>query len=184
MNDLSEMTLEQLWQLFPIVLSEHSPEWFDWYDEEKESLIGLLGTMIERIDHIGSTSIPGLLAKPTVDILLQITDEAYIERTKAVLLCAGWLLMAENNHALDFNKGYTPNGFADRVFHLHVRPVGDYDEIYFRDYIATHPDAADLYADLKRSLFPEYEHNRDGYTEAKGAFIKEITRKAREDTIA
>ena len=82
--------------------------------------------MIERINHIGSTSIPGLLANPTVDILLQVTDKANFDRTKDIFLCAGWQLMAENNHALDFNKGYMPNGFADRVFHLHVRLVGGF----------------------------------------------------------
>ena len=181
MKDLSEMTLDELWQLFPIVLSEHNPEWFVWYDEEKENLLGLLGTLIERIDHIGSTSIPGLLSKPTVDILVQTTNDANTEHIKAMLLSDGWRLMAENNNALDFNKGYTPDGFADRVFHLHVRPAGEHDEIYFRDYIATHPDAAAQYAVLKRSLFPEYKHNRDGYTEAKGEFIKETMKKARDE---
>lgn len=177
MKDLSEMSLKELWQLFPIVLSEHNPEWFVWYDEEKENLLGLLETMIDRIDHIGSTSIPGLLAKPTVDILMQLTSEVDLEHTKAVLSSNGWQLMAENGNILDFNKGYTPNGFADKVFHLHVKPIGDYDEIYFRDYIGAHPEAAAQYAALKRRLFIEYEHNRNGYTEAKGTFIREITKK-------
>ena len=180
-KELRKMSLEELWRLFPIVLSEHKPEWFVWYDEEKANLLSLLGSTIERIDHIGSTSVPGLLAKPTVDILLQVSPAVDVERLKSALTGGGWLLMAlsVNSSSLVFNKGYTPDGFAERVFHLHVRPIGDHDEIRFRDYIAAHPDEAAEYAALKRRLLAEYKYNRDAYTEAKTEFIRAVTAKAR-----
>lgn len=180
MKDLSEMTLEELWQLFPIVLSEYDPEWIVWYSEEKANLLALLGETVQRIDHIGSTSVPGLLSKPTVDILLQVSPSTDAKRLKTLLESGGWGLMQENGLFLDLQKGYTTNGFAERVFHLHVKPVGDHDELYFRDYIAAHPDAAEEYAALKRKLFERYEHNRDGYTEAKTDFVRSIVTKARE----
>jgi GrpB-like predicted nucleotidyltransferase (UPF0157 family) len=79
---------------------------------------------------------------------------------------------------LDFNKGYTPDGFAERVYHLHIRYTGDWDELHFRDYLIAHPEAATEYAALKRRLFADYEFDRDTYTEAKGDFIRDCVAKA------
>jgi GrpB-like predicted nucleotidyltransferase (UPF0157 family) len=81
---------------------------------------------------------------------------------------------------LMFLKGYLPHGFAEKVYHIHIRYHDDWDELCFRDYLIAHPEAAAEYAALKRRLFKDYEHDRDGYTEAKGAFIKEIIRKSKE----
>ncbi|MDR1800618.1 MAG: GrpB family protein [Lachnospiraceae bacterium] len=178
---LLEMTLEELWQLFPIQLSEHNDDWANWYEEEKVRLLSLLENYIARIDHIGSTYVKDLLAKPIIDILLQVNTNADISAVKEILLSDGWLLMAENSNygELDLNKGYTPEGFAKKVYHLHVRREGDWDELYFRDYLAIHPEAVAEYAKLKQSLLTKYEHNRDAYTEAKTDFVKSCTEKAR-----
>jgi GrpB-like predicted nucleotidyltransferase (UPF0157 family) len=138
--------------------------------------------MARRIDHIGSTAVDGLLAKPIVDILLQIGNDCDSGDLKDKLAAAGWLLMAEQTNPylqLDFNKGYTPEGFAERVYHLHARRVGDWDELYFRDYLIAHPQTAAEYATLKRRLFADYEFDRDAYTEGKGDFIRDCTAKAR-----
>ncbi|MBP2657023.1 MAG: putative glutamate-rich protein GrpB [Firmicutes bacterium] len=78
---------------------------------------------------------------------------------------------------LVFNKGYTLEGFAEKVYHLHVRHLGDWDELCFRDYLIYHPDIAVQYGNLKLKLWKEYEHNRDGYTEAKTEFVKRWTKK-------
>jgi GrpB-like predicted nucleotidyltransferase (UPF0157 family)/ribosomal protein S18 acetylase RimI-like enzyme len=180
------LKLAELWQLFPIQLAEHDPAWREWYDNEAADLNNLLGNAVERIDHIGSTAIVGLLAKPIVDILLQVSDDCDIDDLKDRLAAAaGWLLMAEQMEPhlqLDFNKGYTPDGFAERVYHLHIRRVGDWDELHFRDYIIAHPDAAAEYAALKRRLLANYEFDRDAYTEAKGGFIRGCTARARGGT--
>ncbi|MCQ2397671.1 MAG: GrpB family protein, partial [Lentisphaeria bacterium] len=106
---LSELTLEELWQLFPIVLSEYDPAWPVWYAEEAEALKGLLDFSLLRIRHIGSTSVPGLVAKPTVDILLEIADEALPAEVRRALEAGGWTTMAEANvreWRLDMCKGY------------------------------------------------------------------------------
>ena len=78
-----------------------------------------------------------------------------------------------------FIKGYTPRGFEGQTVHVHVRRSGDWGELYFRDYLASHPDAAEAYGNLKRALKDKYPHDRDGYTEAKGAFIQKHTEQAR-----
>ena len=175
---LSEMTLEELWQLFPIYLAEHQACWQEWYLEEEIPLkAALLST--ERISHIGSTAIPSIWAKPIVDILVEIPKGSDLLAHKALIINNGYICMSQSENGLSFNKGYTENGFAERVFHLHLRYAGDNDELYFRDYLIEHPEAAKAYEKLKLSLWKKYEHNRDAYTNAKTEFVKEYTEKAR-----
>lgn len=177
---LEEMSLEELWQLFPIFLKEHQAEWKDWYEEERLQLLSFLSAnQLVRISHIGSTSVETIWAKPIVDILLEIPKETDMAVTRDLLLQNGYLLMSESQGRMSFNKGYTPSGFAERVFHLHLRYEGDHDELYFRDYLQEHPAVAEDYEKLKLSLWKQYEHNRDAYTEAKTDFIKNYTEKAK-----
>ena len=177
---LEEMSLEELWQLFPIFLREHQDEWKDWYAEERLRLLSFLPEhQIVRLSHIGSTSIETIWAKPIVDILLEIPKEADMVVMRDLLLQNGYLLMSESQGRMSFNKGYTPSGFAERVFHLHLRYEGDHDELYFRDYLQEHPAVAKDYEKLKLALWKQYEHNRDAYTEAKTDFIKNYTEEAK-----
>ena len=179
------MTNEELWALFPIILSEHRAEWTKFYEQEKDTIISALGTKnISRINHIGSTSVPGLIAKPTIDILLEIPTDADIPSLTTALISAEYIYnMQPNNPAphLMFMKGYTPQGFRGQAVHLHVRFPGDWDELYFRDYLRSHPKTAKSYGKLKQNLQLRYEHDRDAYTEAKTDFIQEATRLARKE---
>lgn len=184
MKKLEDMTLAELWELFPIVLKEHSPKYAEWYEEEKQNLTELLADFgLQRINHIGSTSVEGLIAKPIVDILLELPEDYELDRVSELLQNAGWILMIRDDakQTLDLNKGYTPAGFAEKVYHLHVRALGDWDELYFRDYLWKYPKAARQYEELKRSLKEKYEHNRDAYTEAKTAFVQQYSQAAREE---
>lgn len=178
-HPLSEMNLETLWKLFPIVLKQHDGRYFQWYWEAKEEIQRCLKTPSDvRLSHIGSTAVSGLLAKPIVDILLEISLDLDPKVCQERLTAAGWICMSEQWEPmlrLSFNKGYTLEGFAKQVYHLHLRREGDHDELYFRDYLRTHPSVAAEYAALKQRLFAQYEHNRDGYTQAKTAFITRYT---------
>lgn len=176
---LSEMTLEELWQLFPIFLTEHQERWAGWYREEADILRGILGPGPE-LSHIGSTAIEDIWAKPIVDILIEAPDRAALEAAKGELKAAGYICMADSGDRADFNKGYTEEGFAERVFHLHLRLMGDHDELYFRDYMNAHPDAAKEYEALKLGLWKQYEHDRDEYTRQKTAFVAEHTARAKQ----
>ena len=175
---MSEMTLEELWQLFPIVLKEHQECWRKWYLEE-ETLLKNAVSKMHRISHIGSTAIPAIWAKPIIDILVEIPRESDLFDYKDLIINNGYICMSQNEKGLSFNKGYTENGFAERVFHLHLRYAGDHDELYFRDYLIEHPDVAKIYEKLKLGLWKEYEHNRDGYTNAKTEFVQKYTEKAK-----
>ena len=87
--------------------------------------------------------------------------------------------MSQSSDRISFNKGYTENGFAEKVFHLHLRYIKDNSELYFRDYLIEHPDVASEYEKMKLKLWKKYEHDRDGYTNAKTEFIQKYTQKAR-----
>ncbi len=168
---LSEMTNRELWELFPIILSEHKPIWVKRYLKEKpvfEQAIGIHN--IVRMNHYGSTAIPNLIAKPTIDILLEIKDDTDIEKLISNMQSTGYTYSKQPNNPaphIMFMKGYTPQGFKGQIFHVHVRYSGDWDELYFRDYLLAHPEIADEYGKLKLELITKYEHDRDGYTYAK-----------------
>ncbi|MDE7325709.1 MAG: GrpB family protein [Lachnospiraceae bacterium] len=177
---LSGMALEELWQLFPVFLTGHKACWADWYREEETSLKKILSEEgIVRISHIGSTSIPGIWAKPIIDILVE-AGGCNFGRITEILVGNGYLLMAKEEGRMSFNKGYTENGFAEKVYHVHVRHAGDNDELYFRDYLAEHPEVAAEYERMKIRLWKKYEHDRDGYTNAKNGFVSQYTGLAKE----
>ena len=168
------MTLEELWDLFPIVLTAHNPQWSVWAEEEMRLLSSLLVKYHPIISHIGSTAIPDIQAKPIVDILVEVSPGIEWLPIIEILERNGYICMSESGSRISFNKGYTPSGYADKVFHVHVHRTGDNDEILFRDYLIAHPESAKEYETLKVSLLPEYRNNRDGYTEAKTEFVKKI----------
>ena len=178
MKKLSEMTLEELWQLFPIRLTEYQPCWQEWYAEESDFLKKILPDGV-KIHHIGSTALGTIWAKPIVDILVEIPQYSDFTAYKTLLVNGGYICMSEEKNRLSFNKGYTEKGFAERVFHLHLRYAGDNDEVYFRDYLMENPDIAQEYEALKLTLWKEFEFNRDGYTNAKTEFVRTYTQKAR-----
>ncbi len=182
-KELSELSLKELWVLFPIILKEHNPKYKEWYQIEKRQLLGSINNQdIKRINHIGSSAVEGLIAKPTIDILLEVDSKCELTELIKILNKNSWNLMSSEfkpDLRLALNKGYLLEGFAEKVYHLHVRHLGDWDELYFRDYLVDHPDIAAQYGNLKLRLGKEYEHNRDGYTEAKSEFIMKYTKKAK-----
>ena len=115
---LLKMSLVELWELFPIILSPFNPLWGEWFEEEKSFLLKQLACeKVLRISHIGSTAIGGIWAKPIIDILVEIPREASLSQFKEKLLEAGYLCMNETPTRISLNKGYTLQGFAEKVFH-------------------------------------------------------------------
>ena len=176
---LSDMTLEELWERFPIILTAHQEIWVQWYAEEQRRLAGILPPEDIRISHIGSTAINGIWAKPIIDILVEIPMSLPMDSVKGLFIENGYICMSEEKNRSSFNRGYTSEGFAEKVFHLHLRYAGDSDELYFRDYMNENPRLAKEYEELKLSLWKKFEHDRDGYTRAKTSFIAEQTAKAK-----
>lgn len=173
-RNLKDMTLAELWELFPIVLAAYNPDWPEWANEEVLELSTLLRDYNPIINHIGSTAIPSIQAKPIIDILVEINPDADWQRIKEKMEAAGYISMSVSDSRMSFNKGYTPAGYTDKVFHIHFHISGDNDEIRFRDYLIAHSEVAKEYEILKLSLLPKYRNDRDGYTEAKSGFVRKI----------
>lgn len=179
-NELSEMPLEELWELFPIFLVAHNDKWNTFYNEMQSFLKNILsGCPVERISHIGSTAISGIWAKDIVDVLIEVSRGSDIQNTAKVMEENGFICMSTEAERISFNRGYTKNGFADKVFHVHLRYLGDNDELYFRDYLNEHAQTAKEYEMMKLRLWKLFEHNRDAYTNAKTEFIRKWTSEAK-----
>lgn len=171
---LDSMSLAELWKLFPIILTPHQPQWKEWAEDEIQELSGILSAYSPIINHIGSTAIPGIQAKPIIDILVEISPDTDWERIRLEMETAGYICMSSCENRMSFNKGYTPKGYAEKVFHVHIHAIGDNEEITFRDYLNSNPSVAKEYERLKLSLLSKFKNNRDGYTDAKTAFIKGV----------
>ena len=151
-KELSEMTLEELWDLFPIFLVQHDDQWKGYYEEIEAVITDLLKDyQIKRISHIGSTAIQGIWAKNIVDVMVEISEKADMEEVAHILEQNGFIRMSDEKRRISLNKGYTKEGFADKVYHIHLRYTGDNDELYFRDYLNEHPHIAEEYEALKSS---------------------------------
>ncbi|MCM1569448.1 MAG: GrpB family protein [Roseburia sp.] len=177
---LSEMTLEELWELFPISLVPHNEQWIVYYNEMNDFLCNILSDyQIQRISHIGSTAIQGIWAKNIIDILIETGSDEKMKKISEVIENNGFIRMSSDVNRVSFNRGYTENGFEEKVYHLHLRQAGDNNELYFRDYLNEHLQIAKEYEQLKLVLWKQYEYDRDGYTRAKSDFIKKWTLEAK-----
>lgn len=179
-KELCDMTLEELWELFPIVLVDHDVGWKAQYAEIEKRLSALLSQFgAVRISHVGSTAVSGIKAKPIVDVLVEMPAGASLEEAAEALERDGFTKMSAGNNRVSLNLGYTTEGFAEKVYHVHIAHAGDNGELYFRDYLDDHPRVAREYEALKTRLWKEFEHDRDAYTDAKAEFVRRCTEAAR-----
>ena len=184
-KSLDDMTYDELARMFPVIISDYKPVWARRYLKEKAVLEQAIGSNnIVRISHIGSTAIPGLTGKPTIDILVEINDDCDTTGLVFSMQSAGYRYLEQPEKPppyMMFIKGYTPQGFKGQVFHVHIRYSGDWDELYFRDYLLVHPETAGEYGRLKLELKKKYEYDREAYTEAKTNFIRRVNSLARQE---
>lgn len=179
-KELSEMSLSELWELFPIFLVPHNDKWNTYYNEIEAFLKSILhGYPVVRISHIGSTAVNGIWAKDIVDVLIEAARDSDIEAAAKAIEKNGFIRMSSEAGRISFNMGYTKDGFADRVFHVHLRYAGDNDELYFRDYLNEHAQVAEEYEAIKLRLWKRFEHDRDAYTAAKAEFVGKWTAEAK-----
>jgi GrpB-like predicted nucleotidyltransferase (UPF0157 family) len=137
-----------------------------------------LGDVALRIDHIGSTSVPGLAAKPIIDVQISVLSFQPLEAFKQPLERLGYIYRADN---AERTKRYFREPPGSRRTHIHVRRAGSFSEqwaLLFRDYLRTHPEADAQYAAVKRHLVTQFPHDDAAYTEAKGPFLWAIIRRA------
>lgn len=183
-KELSEMTLEEMWDLFPIFLVQHDDRWNEYFKEIEDTIIDLLTDFPDkRVSDIGSTAIQGIWAKSIVDVMVEISEKANMDEVAHILDKNGFVKMSDEDGRIVLNKGYSKDGFADKVYHMHLRYIGDDDELYFRDYLNEHPQTEKEYEALNLELWKKYEHDRDAYTDAKTDFIRKWTMESRREYV-
>jgi len=162
----------------PVVIAAYDPGWPELFSALAASLRQSLGQTALRIDHIGSTSVPGLDAKPVVDVQISVVSFEPLDAFRIPIEGVGFVFRARNP---DLTKRYFRERPGERRTHIHVRRAGSWSEqsnLLFRDYMRDHKEDAIRYADLKRRLAQQYGDDRYGYTDAKAPFIWEILAKA------
>ncbi len=167
----------------------YDPIWREWFRQERDHLRACLpAELLGRIEHFGSTAVPGLAAKPIIDILVELTslDEAR-DRVVPVLTSEGYAHFWSPNWGGD----PTPRRYVwfikrdargRRTHHIHFLEPGFtrcWDRLLFRDYLIAHPQVAAEYEALKVALAQDHPRHRQAYTLGKREFIDRVTRQAR-----
>lgn len=161
-----------------IIVTPYDERWPYLYIELEEKLKNALGEVAIRIDHIGSTAIPGLDAKPIIDIQISVASFEPLNAFKEPLEKLGFVFKANNP---DLTKRYFREMPGTRRTHIHVRQAGSWSEQYsllFRDYLRCHQEDCQKYADLKYQLAEKFRSNRLAYVDGKTFLIWEIMKKA------
>ena len=180
-KSLSEMTADEIYRLFPVSFAEHNDQWKKWYEEEKNNIESFIPEKYQlKINHMGSTAIKEIKAKPIIDIIIEVPLWCTLEEIGNIFISNGYAFVTKEGKKLYLNKGYTENGFAERVFHIHLRFYGDNGELYFRDYMNENKAVRKEYENLKLTLGEKYKYNRDKYTAEKASYVLSVTKKARE----
>ena len=157
------------------------PSWPSRFAAEAALIRAALGDgFVYVVHHVGSTAVPGLAAKPIIDIVLEVPDRDVWPALIEPLQRLEYVHWAENpdRTKMFFVKGMPPFG-TGRTHHVHVHTSDAVAPIVgFRDYLVAHPEEAERYERLKRDLATRFPTDREGYTKAKEEFVREALRKA------
>ena len=154
------------------------------FELERTRLHALLPHVFVQVEHIGSTAVPGLIAKPVVDIMAGVESLAGVDATIAMLCENGYTTSREFNASLTDRKWMMRWKDGHRTHHLHIVVVGDAqwnDRLAFRDALRRDPHLARHYAALKTALVTEHRGDREAYTDAKADFVRSVIGSKRRD---
>lgn len=165
-----------------VAIVEYDPQWPTLFEEERRKVLNLIGDKVLAIEHIGSTAVPGLGAKPIIDMMAGVQGPAEADQCIPMLRKIGY-------------TSFTPSQGSDRYYccgkgphsagyHLHLVRFKSHEwekHLLFRDYLRTHLEIARQYYELKKELAVKYNSDRGGYTEAKASFIEPVIAKAFRD---
>ncbi|MGP7817888.1 GrpB family protein [Niallia sp. 01092] len=165
-----------------VVLKQYNPDWVRQFEWEKKRIIEAIGDRTIKIEHIGSTSIQGLGAKPIIDIMVAVKNLEEVSNLIIPLknIEFEYVPKPEFKDRMFFRKGLWGKGTC----HLHICEFNSSewnDKLLFRDYLRLYPEAAKEYYLLKKQLASEYSFDRLTYTLKKEPFIKHIIEKAKRE---
>jgi GrpB-like predicted nucleotidyltransferase (UPF0157 family) len=153
-------------------------EWTTMFAEEAKKLKRVFGEQCLRIYHIGSTAIPGMSAKPIIDIMIEVHDIERIDRYNEAMAALGYQAMGENGIP---KRRFFQKGGDERTHHVHVFPTGSEHitrHIAFKEYMIAHPEEAKVYSRLKETLAKQFSNDIQAYIKGKESFVREMEKKA------
>lgn len=172
-----------------VAIATYDPAWPESFRQEKERLLSCLPKdLIRRVEHFGSTAVPGLAAKPIVDMLVEVTDlEATKVRIAPLLEAQGYEYFWRPTLGDDGPPFYAwfikrDRQTGARTHHIHMVEghfTEHWDRLFFRDYLIEHPEVAREYEALKMRLASASPHDRVAYTRGKTEFIIKVTEQAK-----
>lgn len=169
-----------------IELVAYDSRWPELFQEEKQSLLALFPDIIRRVEHIGSTAVPGLVSKPIVDMLVQVSDLQLTRRTLAPVLEEKgydyfWRPTWGENTPPFYAWFIKRDGAGRRTHHIHMVEADfpHWERTIFRDYLIKHREVAKKYEELKLRLARQYADDRVAYTKGKTEFIVQMTAQAK-----
>jgi GrpB-like predicted nucleotidyltransferase (UPF0157 family) len=158
----------------------HDPGWRDAFASEAQRIVAALDGFELAVHHIGSTSIPGIHAKPILDLLLEVPDLGALDASSAAMEALGYQVMGE--FGIPGRRYFRRDDAAGvRTHQVHAFLAGSREvarHLAFRDYLRAHPDQAQRYSELKRALAAEHARDADAYMDGKDDFIREMDRRA------
>jgi len=175
-----------------LVIADYNPRWPQMFEEERARIAKVIGEWAEDIQHCGSTAVPGLAAKPVIDIYVGLRPDADVDRCLAAMQTAGYLYRGKDlgfpgdrlfikTTASPAPGQYRRDGSA-RTHHIHVCEISNPEwerHILFRDYLRQDASVARRYGDLKRALADQFGSDINGYGGAKTEFIEVVIGRAR-----
>ncbi len=161
-----------------IEVVDADPRWPQMFSKEVEAISSVIRSGLVAIHHIGSTAVPGLAAKPVIDILLEMEDVAILDRFDSGMEGLGYVVKGE--FGIPGRRFYL-KGLVERTHHIHAFPAGSHDAVRHlavRDYLIARPSVSTAYGLLKRRNAERFRQDNDGYCEAKHHFVTELEKSA------
>lgn len=166
----------------PVVLVPYDAAWPQIFAEVRERLLDVFDGVDVAVEHVGSTAVPGLAAKPVIDVLLGAPSLQDVEERIPALAADGWSYVPAYESELPERRYFRRPAEGTRTHHLHAVVRGGpfwRDHLAFRDFLRTHPADARAYEALKRGLAASCGTDREAYTEGKTGFVRGILFRAR-----
>ena len=164
----------------PYSLVDYDPDWVNRYNFHAEKIKDILGPVVLEVHHIGSTSIPGMMAKPNIDIEVVVSSLAEVRKLSPKMAEAGYTPRGDYSKiGEEYFTEDADNG--ERLTSIHILPLGNPDirmQLNFRDYLRTHNEDKMLYMETKRRLFDQYQNDYSSYDSGKKDVIEAIKKRA------
>jgi GrpB-like predicted nucleotidyltransferase (UPF0157 family) len=163
----------------PVRIADYDSRWASMFEEARSEIVGRCGALVVGVEHVGSTSVPGLGAKPIIDIMAAVERLDDARALVEPLAAIGFEFVPKNDFPdrRFFRRGLRGAG----THHLHVVERGSWEwrrHLLFRDHLRAHPERAAEYERLKRALAAEHGPDRGAYTDAKTPFIESVVERA------